>query len=167
MLVRLTRVVALGATVASGLAACGSSSAPTPTARPSATPDANAPAVRDVATKFIQAQVKSEETGDARPVEQYVVPGSQANGDAGALADITIEQKIGIVTTKRACVDWRVNASSTSATVHVTCTFVGHQVSIANGRSISGDIKGEPITWDMKLIRTAGQEWLLSESHAS
>jgi hypothetical protein len=145
-----------------GLAACGGSTS-TSTARP--TPDAKAQVaeVKAAVTAFVTAYAKSEETGDAKPVEALTVPGSQAEGNSAVLASTTIGSGSGFKTV-RLDVDessWSIRVTGSSAVAAMTWKAFGYPTSYPDDKRTSADQESEAFAYTYSLQKVGGT-WLVA-----
>ena len=149
--------------VCGAVAACGgglsSSAAPSPTPNTAA----EVAAVKAAVTAFIQAYAKSEETGDAKPVEKLTVPGSPAVGDAGNFAAIAISTGTGFKTIH---VDiklesWSTTVNGQTATASVRWSAYGYDMAYPSGAQV-GSPHQTPQFSDTYSLEQVGRQWLVS-----
>jgi hypothetical protein len=121
-----------------GSATSGSGSA---AAHLTTAPDPAAARIKAAVTAFIVADAKSEETGDANPVEALTTPNSTARGNAGGFASFPIDTGTGFKTLRLdvAPSSWNIDGTNGNASVDVSWTAYGYPVTypgdVQNGRA--------------------------------
>jgi hypothetical protein len=128
--------VAVGAVVVLGVLAfgCGGGGQPAPraTASPSvratATPNPRVAQVEAAVRRYIEAVQASARTGNASGVDQLVVAGSQAEGNAGIVANLSRENHYNFIATSIHLDEaaWIVSLSRETASVTARYSLVGH-----------------------------------------
>jgi len=164
--------VALGAVLALGILvfACGSPatvhlSPATTTPRPSPTADPRIAEVEAAAKRYVEAVEQSAKTGSATMVDQLVVHGSQAEGNAGITADFSRENHYNFMSNRIDFVNssWQVTVNSSTASVSVQYSVFGHDADWPSLRPRESDHESAPVRLTLELEYQSGQ-WLVAQS---
>lgn len=167
--------IALAVVVALGVLAfgCGSGSrlAVTPTAHPSphatATPtvDPRIAQVEAAAKQYVEALERSASTGDPSAIDQLVVSGSQAEGNAAILADFSRENHYNFIATR---VDfdetaWQLSVEASTATASFQFRLFGHNADWPSLRPRESDHETASIKMSLEFELDGGK-WLVTRS---
>jgi hypothetical protein len=134
-------------------------------ARATATPDPRVAEVEAAARRYIEAVEQSARTGDPSEVDQLVVPGSQAEGNAAITADFSRENHYNFIAT-RIDVDpasTHVTVLSTSASAIVQYVLFGHDADWPSLRPRETDHSTKPVTLHLEFELRA-DKWLIAQS---
>lgn len=166
--------VALAAVVVLGMLAfgCGSSSPTHPvtphasvSAHASATADPRVAEVEAAARRYIEAVEQSAKTGDASEVDKLVVPGSQAEGNAGIASSFSQSNHYNFISTR---IDydsssWQTDVAASTATVDVKYALFGHNADWPSLTPREPDHEIQPVSLHL-VFELRGGQWLLSQS---
>jgi hypothetical protein len=166
--------IAIGAIVALAVLvfARGPSGAPavhrasaSPTTRATPTADARVLAVEAAARRYVEAVEESARSGDPAPVDALVVPGSQAEGNAGVAADISRQDHQNFIASR---IDfdersWSVSVAETVATVTFRYAAFGHAASWPSLRPREADHETREVGMTLEFELRDGL-WLVDRS---
>jgi hypothetical protein len=165
--VALVAVVALAALA---FGACGSSSrvsrsAVSPTARATASADPRVAEVEAAARRYVEALEASAKSGDASAVDALVMPGSQAEGNAGIVSSFSRANGYNFIASRieYASDSWQVTVVDDTATVLVTYSVFGHAADWPSLRPRESDHEAKPTSLHLEFELSKGQ-WLVSRS---
>ena len=138
---------------------------PTASARATATPDPRVAAVEAAARRYVEAVEASARTGDPAAVDALVIPGSQAEGNAGITADFSRENHFNFISTR---IDfdessWSVSVSDSSATATFRYTVFGHSASWPSLQARETDHESSGVTMNLDFELRSGA-WLVTRS---
>ena len=165
--------VAVAAVVVLGLLAfgCGSGTkvVGTPvakvTARPTPTVDGRVADVEAAARRYVEALEASAKTGDASAVDALVVAGSQAEGNAGILADFSRENHYNFIAGR---VDydpssWQVSVGGATATAVFQFELFGHNADWPSLRAREADHESHSVQMNLEFQLEDGK-WLVAHT---
>jgi hypothetical protein len=164
--------VALLAVLGLGMLAfgCGSPQAPahvrasaTVGPRVTATADPRVVQVEDAARRYVQALQDAAKSGDPGGVDALVVPGSEAEGNAGIASSFSRDNHYAFIAARIDYGAWQVTVDSTTANVTLHYTLYGHTADWPSLRPREADRTMNPVTLKLEL-EFHGSAWLVSRS---
>jgi hypothetical protein len=166
--------IAVAMVVALGLLAFGRGSggtkgvaSPRPSPSPHATPtvDPRVAEVEAAARRYVEAVEESARTGNPSSVDQLVVHGSQAEGNAAISADFSRENHYNFISSR---IDfdessWRISVEATTATVSLKYAAFGHNADWPSLRPREADHETTQVRMSLEFEDQDGK-WLVSQS---
>jgi hypothetical protein len=166
--------VAAMAVVGLGMLAfgCGSGAQPPPHAvSPSASPSVRASATVDprvaeveaAARRYVQALQESAKSGNPTPVNNLVVPGSQAAGNAGVASSFSKDNHYAFIASRVDFGSVVAAVNQDTATAKITYALYGHTADWPSLAPRESD--HETASFDLSLeLDLRGSQWLVSRS---
>jgi hypothetical protein len=127
------------------------------------TPDARVAQVKSAVRAFLTADQESARTGDAGPVDDLCVPGSQAQGNAGIAATHSRIAHENFISSRIDFIEssWQVDALSASAVVDVDYQLYGHTATWPDLRPLESDHQTPLFHMHGELVLDHGK-WLFN-----
>jgi hypothetical protein len=132
-------LVVCWAVVACGGGGTSPSASVVPTAKPTPTADPAVDQVKAAVEAYARADIQSGISGDAGPVHQLCLPGSQADSVAGNSETISRETHRVFVPTTLTFASWTVSVAGSSASVRLVFDAVGHDARWPGLQSLDPD----------------------------
>jgi len=132
-------------------------------ATPTPTADPRVAQVEAAARRYIEAVELSAKTGDPSPVDALVVPGSQAEGNAGIASSFSHDNHYTFVASRIDYGAITVNVEVSTATAAISYRLFGHAADWPALKPREPDHETDQFHLDLEL-ELQGQAWLISRS---